>query len=76
MWGFVERLWRTEKDKKVYLRAYASVAEARASISNYLQRDATAFVTWRADAWPGLSQPAGANFRGSVTTAGIHLTAA
>jgi putative transposase len=29
---FVERLWRTVKYEEVYLRAYASVSEARASI--------------------------------------------
>ncbi len=33
---FVERLWRTVKYKEVYLRAYASVSEAKASISRYL----------------------------------------
>ena len=33
---FVERLWRTIKYKEVYLRAYASVPEARASIGRYL----------------------------------------
>jgi putative transposase len=33
---FVERLWRTVKYEEVYLRAYAGVAEARASISRYL----------------------------------------
>ena len=33
---FVERLWRTIKDEEVYLRAYASVSEARNSISRYL----------------------------------------
>nr|WP_234992341.1 IS3 family transposase [Roseisalinus antarcticus] len=33
---FVERLWRTIKYEEVYLRAYASVSEARASIRNYL----------------------------------------
>lgn len=33
---FVERLWRTIKYEEVYLRAYASVAEARASIGRYL----------------------------------------
>jgi len=33
---FVERLWRTIKYEEVYLRAYASVSEARASISRYL----------------------------------------
>ena len=29
---FVERLWRTIKYEQVYMRAYASVSEARASI--------------------------------------------
>jgi putative transposase len=33
---FVERLWRTVKYEEVYLRAYASVPEARASIGRYL----------------------------------------
>ena len=33
---FVERLWRTVKYEEVYLRAYASVPEARASISRYM----------------------------------------
>lgn len=33
---FVERLWRTVKYEEVYLRAYASVSEARASIRRYL----------------------------------------
>ena len=33
---FVERLWRTIKYEEVYLRAYASVSEARAGISRYL----------------------------------------
>ncbi len=32
----VERLWRTIKYEEVYLRAYASVSEARASIGRYL----------------------------------------
>ena len=33
---FVERLWRTIKYEEVYLRAYDSVLQARASISSYL----------------------------------------
>lgn len=33
---FVERLWRSLKHEEVYLRAYASVSEARASIGRYL----------------------------------------
>jgi putative transposase len=33
---FVERLWRTVKYEEVYLRAYPSVSEARASIGRYL----------------------------------------
>jgi putative transposase len=33
---FVERLWRTIKYEEVYLRAYANVPQARASIGKYL----------------------------------------
>lgn len=33
---FVERLWRSIKYEEVYLKAYDSVAEARASIARYL----------------------------------------
>ena len=33
---FVERLWRSVKYEEVYLRAYDSVGEARASINQYL----------------------------------------
>jgi putative transposase len=33
---FVERLWRSIKYEEVYLRAYDSVAEARASLGRYL----------------------------------------
>jgi putative transposase len=33
---FVERLWRSAKYEEVYLRAYDSVSEARASIGRYL----------------------------------------
>ena len=33
---FVERLWRSIKYEEVYLRAYDTVSEARASIGRYL----------------------------------------
>ena len=33
---FVERLWRSAKYEEVYLRAYETVGEARASIGRYL----------------------------------------
>lgn len=33
---FVERLWRTVKYERVYLRAYDSVSEARADIAEYI----------------------------------------
>ena len=33
---FVERLWRSVKYEEVYLRAYDTVADARASIGRYL----------------------------------------
>ena len=34
---FVERLWRSVKYEEVYLKAYQSVSEARASIRRYIQ---------------------------------------
>jgi putative transposase len=34
---FVERIWRSVKYEEVYLRAYESVADARASIGRYLE---------------------------------------
>jgi putative transposase len=34
---FIERLWKSVKYEEVYLRAYASVSEARASLSRYMQ---------------------------------------
>ncbi len=33
---FVERLWRSIKYEEVYLKAYRTVSEARASIARYL----------------------------------------
>ena len=33
---FVERLWRSLKYEEVYLKAYDSIAQARASIGRYL----------------------------------------
>ena len=33
---FVERLWRSVKYEEVYLKAYDTAAEARASLSRYL----------------------------------------
>ena len=33
---FVERIWRSLKYEEVYLKAYDSVSEARASIGGYL----------------------------------------
>ena len=37
--GFVERLWKSVKYERVYLYAYDSVAEARASITQYMDWD-------------------------------------
>ena len=34
--SIIERLWRTIKYEEVYLRAYASVSEARTAIGRYL----------------------------------------
>jgi putative transposase len=36
---FVERIWKSVKYEEVYLKAYDSVSEARASIGRYLERD-------------------------------------
>lgn len=33
---FVERIWKSVKYEEVYLRAYANVSDARASIGRYL----------------------------------------
>jgi putative transposase len=33
--AFIERLWRSVKYEEVYLKAYASVAEARESLGRY-----------------------------------------
>jgi putative transposase len=41
---FVERLWRTIKYEEVYLRAYANVPEARASLARYSRDTSTAFI--------------------------------
>ena len=37
---FLERFWRSVKYEEVYLRAYDSVDEARASLSRYMSLDA------------------------------------
>ena len=34
---FIERLWRTIKYEEVYLKAYESVSQARASLGRYLK---------------------------------------
>ena len=34
---FVERLWRSVKYEEVFLKAYQSVSEARASIGRYIE---------------------------------------
>ena len=34
---FIERLWRTIKYEEVYLKAYESVSQARASLERYLE---------------------------------------
>ena len=36
---FIERLWRSVKYDDVYIRAYQSVAELRAGLDRYFQRD-------------------------------------
>ena len=34
---FVERLWRSVKYERVYLRAYESVSDAKADIATYIE---------------------------------------
>jgi putative transposase len=51
---FVERLWRSVKYEEVYLRAYDSVGEARASIGRYLdfynrKRPHSSLAAWTPD---------------------------
>ena len=60
---FVERLWRSVKYEEVYLRAYDSVREARASLGRYLDfynRTAAALEPGCEDAGAGLSRPSAA----------------
>ena len=42
---FVERLWRSVKYEEVYLHAYDSAAEARASIGRYLTSTLKGLIT-------------------------------
>ena len=51
---FVERLWRSIKYEEVYLKAYQSVAEARAGINDYLEF----YNQQRPHQAPGLPHPA------------------
>ena len=53
---FVERLWRSVKYEEVYLRAYDSVSEARASLGRYLAfyNGTAALEPGGSDARPGL----------------------
>ena len=72
---FVERLWRTIKDAEVYLRAYASVPEARASLGRYLAfyNSRRPHSNRRENSRSGLLQPAVAGSGRSMIKAGIHL---
>jgi putative transposase len=54
---FVERLWRSVKYEEVYLRAYDSVSEARASIGRALTFEEAAISKSVLD---GATRPAGA----------------
>ena len=72
---FVERLWRTIKYEEVYLRAYASVPEARAghrAVRCLLQQPQTPFIAWRADARSGIPQPVKASPGSGANRAKIH----
>src|SRR5689334_15837686 len=76
---FVERLWRSVKYEEVYLRAYETVGEARASIGRYLDpiRALTALPrikptsTSRHSAWrPNPGRPSTYRCGDSVQTSG------
>jgi hypothetical protein len=77
---FVERLWRTIKYEEVYLRAYASVPEARASIGRYIdgfynaRRPHSSLDRRTPD--EAYLHCAAANRGCSITMAEIHLAAA
>ena len=77
---FVERLWRTIKYEEVYLRAYASVPEARASIGRYIdgfynvRRPHSSLDRQTPD--EAYFNCAAANPGCSITEAEIHLTEA
>jgi transposase InsO family protein len=68
---FAERLWRSVKYEDVYLRAYHSVAEARASSSAAIWISTTASArigAWAPEPGPGVFPPptpghGGLNFR-------------
>ena len=77
---FVERLWRTIKYEEVYLRAYANVPEARASIGRYIDGF---YNVRRPHSSLDRNTPDEAYFNAQqanpgcgITTAEIHLTAA
>ena len=72
---FVERLWRTIKYEEVYLRAYASVSEARASLGRYLAfyNSRRPHSNRRENPRSGLLHPAVAGSGRSIIRAGIHL---
>jgi putative transposase len=59
---FVERLWRTIKYEEVYLHAYASVTESKASISRYL----SFYNTRRPHSWLDRRTPDQAYFKQSM----------
>lgn len=76
---FVGRLWKSVKYEEVYLRAYASVSEARASIgriSRLLQQPEASSAAGPADTRPSLLQRAAANPGGGITKAENHLAEA
>ena len=75
---FVERLWRSVKYEEVYLRAYDSVSEARASIGRYLDfyngRRPHSSLDGRRPIKP--TSTSRRQSGGSLTQADIHLSTA
>lgn len=66
---FVERLWRSVKYEEVYLRAYDTVGEERASIGRYL-----AFYNGqRPHSSPSRRTPDEAYFDSSIQTGAIPV---
>jgi transposase InsO family protein len=72
---FVERVWKSVRYEEVYLKAYANVPEARASIGKYLDfyNGRRPHRAWGGSAGSGLLQRAAANPGCGITEGRNHL---